>query len=63
LWANEFTRSNSNSGFSKNSKVEEFKSNNEFELIGVAGGPLLGAPIDAARASNKLLLLFLLNFF
>jgi hypothetical protein len=52
LWANEFTKSNSNNEFSKNSKVEEFKSNNEFELIGVAGGLLLGAPIDVARGPN-----------
>jgi hypothetical protein len=34
-----FTRSNSNSEFSKNTEVEEFKSNNEFESIGVVGGP------------------------
>jgi hypothetical protein len=39
LWAKEFTRRNNNSEFSNTSEIEEFKSNNKFEAVGVAGGP------------------------
>jgi hypothetical protein len=55
LWATEFTRSNTNNEFSKNSEVEDCKSNNKFESIVVAG-----APTRCSWGANKLLLLFLL---